>query len=31
VRLSDHRFAGQPLGGSGDAWLRAIRALGGEV
>ena len=31
VRLSDHRFAGEPKGDSGDAWLRAIRALGGEV
>jgi hypothetical protein len=31
VRLSDHRFANEPKGDSGDAWLRAIRALGGEV
>ncbi len=31
VRLSDHRSAGEPKGSSGDAWLRALRALGGDV
>jgi hypothetical protein len=31
LRLSDHRFAGEPMGEAGDAWLRAIRVLGGDV
>lgn len=31
VRLSDHRFAHEPKGRVGDAWLRAIRAFGGDV
>jgi len=31
LRLSDHRHAGEPMGAAGDAWLRAIRALGGDV
>ncbi len=31
LRRSDHRFAHEPMGESGDAWLRAIRAVGGDV
>lgn len=31
VRKSDYRFAQAPKGEAGDSWLRAIRALGGEV
>jgi len=31
LRRSDHRFAHEPMGQAGDAWLRAIRALGGDV
>lgn len=31
IRLSDHRFAREPKGTTADAWLRAIRAFGGDV
>ncbi len=31
LRRSDHRFAHEPMGEAGDAWLRAIRAVGGDV
>ena len=31
LRRSDHRFAHEPMGDVGDAWLRAIRAVGGDV
>lgn len=31
VRLSHHRSAGEPKGASGDAWLSALRAFGGDV
>lgn len=31
LRRSDHRFAHEPMGEVGDAWLRAIRAVGGDV
>jgi len=31
LRRSDHRFAQEPMGEVGDAWLRAIRAVGGDV
>lgn len=31
IRKSDYRFAQEPKGEAGDSWLRAIRALGGEV
>jgi hypothetical protein len=31
IRRSDHRFAHEPMGSAGDAWLRAIRAFGGDV
>lgn len=31
LRRSDHRFTHEPMGEAGDAWLRAIRALGGDV
>ena len=31
LRRSDHRFSHEPMGDAGDAWLRAIRALGGDV
>ena len=30
-RKYDHRHTHEPMGPEGDAWLRAIRALGGEV
>lgn len=31
VRKADYRFAGEPAGPEADAWLRAIRAFGGDV
>ena len=31
LRRSDHRFTHEPMGDAGDAWLRAIRAVGGDV
>jgi hypothetical protein len=31
LRRSDHRFSHEPMGEAGDAWLRAIRAVGGDV
>jgi hypothetical protein len=31
LRRSDHRFTHEPMGEVGDAWLRAIRAVGGDV
>ena len=31
IRRSDHRFGHEPMGSAGDAWLRAIRAFGGDV
>jgi hypothetical protein len=31
LRRSDHRFTHEPMGEAGDAWLRAIRAVGGDV
>ncbi|MBA2666344.1 MAG: hypothetical protein H0U69_04840 [Trueperaceae bacterium] len=31
IRKSDYRRAHEPMGDAGDAWLRAIRALGGDV
>jgi len=31
IRKRDYRFAGEPMGAERDSWLRAIRALGGEV
>ena len=31
IRTQDHRFAAEPIGDAGDAWLRAIRAFGGDV
>lgn len=31
LRRSDHRFAHEPMADAGDAWLRAMRALGGDV
>ena len=30
LRRSDHRFTHEPMGDAGDAWLRAIRAVGGD-
>ena len=30
-RKYDYRFADEPMGPEGDSWLRAIRALGGDV
>jgi len=31
IRRSDHRFSHEPMGSAGDAWLRALRAFGGDV
>lgn len=31
IRKSDYRYASEPRGPEGDSWLRAIRALGGDV
>ncbi|MDF1522816.1 MAG: hypothetical protein P1P87_08360 [Trueperaceae bacterium] len=31
IRKSDYRFADEPKGPEGDAWLRAIRVFGGDV
>jgi hypothetical protein len=31
IRKADYRFATEPAGPEADAWLRAIRAYGGEV
>lgn len=31
IRKNDYRFAAEPKGTERDSWLRAIRALGGEV
>jgi hypothetical protein len=31
IRKNDYRFAGEPRGSESDSWLRALRALGGEV
>ena len=30
-RKYDYRFTDEPMGSEGDSWLRAIRALGGDV
>ena len=30
-RKYDYRYTNEPMGPEGDAWLRAIRALGGDV
>ena len=31
IRKADYRFATEPVGPEADAWLRAIRAYGGDV
>lgn len=31
IRKNDYRFAAEPKGAECDSWLRAIRALGGDV
>lgn len=31
IRKNDYRYANEPSGGERDSWLRALRALGGEV
>lgn len=31
IRKNDYRYANEPSGDERDSWLRALRALGGEV